>query len=89
MSDEIDDPAAPADAPIDDSLGWRGWVVVAALVVSLLVVPWSIVLLPRAQGLLTGLGLGLRDAYLVLPMVPAVGLGVLAVWAAVASRRHA
>lgn len=70
-----------------DSLGWRGWVLVGATVVSFLVVPWAIVFLPGAQGFLASLGLGLRDAYLFLPMVPAVGLGILAVWAAVASRQ--
>jgi hypothetical protein len=74
-------------ADATESLGWRGWVLVAAVVVAFLVVPWTIVLLPRAQGFLASLGLGLRDAYLVLPMVPAVVLAVLAVWAAVASRR--
>jgi hypothetical protein len=62
-------------------------VLVGALVVSLVVIPWAIVLLPSARGVLGSLGLGLRDAYLVLPMVPALGLGLLAVWAAVASRR--
>jgi len=74
-----------ADQPT--SLGWRGWVLVGALVVSFLVVPWAIILLPRAQGFLGSVGLGWRDAYLVLPLIPALGLGVLAVWAAVAARR--
>lgn len=78
---------AGSGADSGESLGWRGWVLVAAVVVSFLVVPWTIVLLPRAQGFLASLGLGLRDAYLVLPMVPAVVLAVLSVWAAVASRR--
>lgn len=67
--------------------GWRGWVVVGALVVSLVVVPWTIIALPQASGFLESLGLGWRDAYLVLPLVPALGLGALAVWAAVANRR--
>jgi hypothetical protein len=78
---------AGSGADSRESLGWRGWVLVAAVVVSFLVVPWTIVFLPRAQGFLASLGLGLRDAYLVLPMVPAVVLAVLSVWAAVASRR--
>lgn len=82
--------ARPERAPTAarESLGWRGWVLVAALVVSFVVIPWTIVFLPQAQGFLSSLGLGLRDAYLFLPMIPAVGLGVLAVWAAVASRRE-
>lgn len=78
---------ASATPEREESLGWRGWVLVAGVVVSFLVIPWVIVLLPRAQGFLASLGLGLRDAYLVLPMIPALGLGALAVWAAVADRR--
>jgi hypothetical protein len=78
----------PTEAPPpNDEFDWRGWVLVGAVVVSFLVIPWAIILLPRAEGLVTSLGLGLRDAYLVLPLVPAIGLGTLAVWAAVASRR--
>lgn len=78
----------PEDVESDEeSLGWRGWVVVAALVVSMLVVPWTIILLPAAGGTLGSLGLGWRDAYLVLPLLPALALGSLAVWAAVAGRR--
>lgn len=69
-------------------LGWPGWVLVGGLVVAMVLVPWAIVFLPAIQGALGSLGLGLRDAYLVLPMIPAVGLGVLAVWAAVAYRRR-
>ena len=72
----------------EESLGWRGWVLVGALIVSMVVIPWTIIALPRAQGFLASLGLGWRDAYLFLPMVPAVGLGLLSVWAAVASRRE-
>lgn len=71
----------------DDSLGWRGWVVVLALVVSLILVPWTIVALPGAGQTLGSLGLGLRDAYLVLPLLPALGLGLLGVWAALAARQ--
>mgnify|MGYP000005855845 CR=1 FL=1 len=79
-------PGAPAD-PGDRSFGWRGWALVGALVVSLLVIPWTIIYLRQAQSFLASLGLGLRDAYLVLPLIPAFGLGALAVWSAVASRR--
>lgn len=61
--------------------GWRGWVLVAWLVVSFLVVPGALYFLPRAQGFVSSLGLALRDAYLVLPLVPALALGALAVWA--------
>lgn len=75
------------EQPGNESLGWRGWVVVAALVLSMAVIPWTIVFLPEAQWFLTSIGLGWRDAYLVLPLLPAMGLGFLAVWAAVANRR--
>ncbi|MFB6150170.1 MAG: hypothetical protein ABEJ40_00035 [Haloarculaceae archaeon] len=71
-----------------DAFGWRGWVVVGALVVALVVVPWAIVFLPNARGALDAVGFGLRGTYLVLPLVPAVGLGALAVWAALAHRRR-
>jgi hypothetical protein len=83
------EPETPATAEsVEESFGWRGWVLVGAVVVSFLVIPWTIVLLPRVQGFLASLGLGLREAYLVLPMVPAVGLAVIAVWAALADRRE-
>jgi hypothetical protein len=71
----------------DEGLGWRGWVLVGWLVVAMVVVPWGLVFLPEFQEVVESIGLGLRDAYLVLPMIPALGLGVLAVWAAVRSRQ--
>jgi hypothetical protein len=77
-----------SDASVADQLGWRGWVLVAAILVSFLAVPWTIVLLPEAQGFLASFGLGLRDAYLVLPLLPAIALASLAVWAALGSRRR-
>jgi len=82
------DPAEAAHEASSDGLGWRGWVLVGGLIVAMVLVPWAIVFLPEIQGALGSLGLGLRDAYLVLPMIPAVGLGALAVWAAVAYRRR-
>lgn len=65
---------------------WRGWALVGALVVALLVVPLAILYLPAARGLIRSLGLTVRDGYLVLPLLPAFGLGALAVWSAVRSR---
>jgi len=65
----------------DREFGWRGWVLVGFLVVALVLVPGALYFLPRAQGVATSLGLSLRDAYLVLPLVPALVLGGLAVWA--------
>lgn len=83
--------ATPAyDAPNPDSkeFGLRGWALVVALVVAFLVIPWTIIALPGARNVLETLPLGWRDAYLVLPFVPAVFLGALGVWTAVANRRE-
>lgn len=82
------DPAEAAEEASADGLGWQGWVLVGGLIVAMVLVPWAIVFLPEIQSALGSVGLGLRDAYLVLPMIPAVGLGALAVWAAVAYRRR-
>ena len=82
------DDAAPDDgsAPDDDSdpttvepdgFGRKGWVLVAAMVVSLLVIPGVIYAYPYAAG---SFGLTFFATYLLLPLVPAVLLGVLAVW---------
>lgn len=70
----------------DEGFGWRGWTLVAALVFALLVVPLVILYLPAAQGLIRSIGFTMRDGYLVLPLLPAFGLGALAVWSAVRSR---
>lgn len=77
------EPAAP-DA--DRHFDWRGWLLVATIAFSFLVVPGAILLLPSAQGFVTSLGLSLRDAYLTLPLIPAFLLGAVAVWSAVRSR---
>jgi len=61
-------------------------VLVVVVVVAFLVVPTAILFLPQARGSIASLGLTLRDAYLVLPLVPAFLLGATAVWAAVRSR---
>ncbi|PSQ06220.1 hypothetical protein BRC92_01390 [Halobacteriales archaeon QS_4_69_31] len=71
-----------------ESLGWRGWVLVAGLVVALVLAPWSLILLTEFQAGVSALGLGYRNTYLVVPLLPALGLGLLAVWAAVANRRN-
>lgn len=76
----------PSQAPPADEFDWRGWVLVGAIVVAFLVVPATLLYLPQAKGAVASLGLTLRDAYLVLPLVPALVLGAIAVWAAVRSR---
>jgi hypothetical protein len=65
----------------DREFGWRGWVLVGMLFVALVAVPVLLYFVPRAQGLTASLGLGYRDAFLVLPLVPALVLAALAVWA--------
>jgi hypothetical protein len=65
----------------DREFGRRGWVLVGMLFVALVLVPVLLYFVPRAQGLTASLGLGYRDAFLVLPLVPALVLAVLAVWA--------
>lgn len=78
--------AAAGDVPsgearAGDGLGRRGWVLVAALVVAFLLIPATIVLVPPDA-------LPFRVAYLAFPFVPALVLGVIAVWSAVGSRRE-
>mgnify|MGYP006948678873 FL=1 len=70
-----------AGAPGEQStFGLGGWGLVVALFFAFGIIPMTIFYIPRAQGLLTAIGLGYRDAFLVLPLVPALVLGVLAVW---------
>jgi hypothetical protein len=73
--------------PQQEGFDWRGWVLVAIVVVSFLLVPGAILVLPYAQSFVESLGLTFRAAYLALPMIPALLLGATAVWAAVRSRR--
>ncbi|WP_436924841.1 hypothetical protein [Halosimplex amylolyticum] len=95
MSDthETDGAANPDTAgydvpdPSDKEFGLRGWGLVLALVVTLIVIPVTIVALPAADTVLESLPLGWRDAYLVLPFVPALFLGAIGAWTAVANRR--
>jgi hypothetical protein len=72
--------------PTDGDFDWRGWLLVGVIVFSFLVVPTAILYLPQARSLVASLGLTLRDAYLVLPLLPAFLLGAVAVWAAVRTR---
>lgn len=94
-----EDASSRSDGDVDDAGGrpdeadsgtgafdWRGWALVAAIVVAFLVVPATILYLPAAQGVIRSLGLTMRDAYLVLPLLPAFGLGLVAVWSAIRSR---
>ena len=66
---------------------WRVWIVLSGLLIGLVVVPWSLILLPTVQDSVGVLGFSFRDAYLVVPLIPALGLGALGVWTALRSRR--
>ncbi|WP_202935066.1 hypothetical protein [Halorussus amylolyticus] len=72
-SDATTDHAAPIERGKEE-WDWRGWVLVGVIVFSFLVVPAVILLLPPVAPF--------RFAYLVLPMIPAILLGLVAVWSA-------
>lgn len=62
---------------VDREFGRRGWVLVGAVVVAFLVIPSILLAYPHVGPMF---GLGFWVTYLVLPLVPAVLLGALAVW---------
>lgn len=64
--------------------GRAGWALVAAVVASTLVIPGFIYLYPAAPA---GLGFGFFATYLALPMIPAVLLGLVAVWSMTGATR--
>jgi hypothetical protein len=66
----------PEDA--DREFDWRGWTLVGAIFVAFLLIPGLIYAYPYVP---SSFGLTFWDTYLALPMIPAVLLGVLAVWA--------
>ena len=72
----------PEQVASAEEIDWRGWLLVGLVLVCFLVIPATVLYLPQAQGVLGSLGLSLRQAYLALPMIPAIALGVVAVWAA-------
>lgn len=63
------------------TFGWRGWVLVGWMVIAFAVVPGYLFFYPHAADTLSLFGLGYRDTYLFLPLLPAILLGLLAVWA--------
>ncbi len=84
-----DAPTAPADASVASAatpagFGSRGWVLVGVLVVCMLVVPGIIYLRP---GILSAVGIPYIASLLVLPLLPALVLGLTAVWAMTAATR--
>ncbi|MFD1514742.1 hypothetical protein [Halomarina rubra] len=71
------------EVPQSGEFGAKGWVLVGAIFVAFVCVPTAILLVPYSTGFIESLGLTWRDAYLTLPLVPALVLGSLAVWVAV------
>jgi hypothetical protein len=67
------DPAAPVERG-REGWNWRDWVLVGVIVLCFLVIPATILVLPPAEPF--------RVAYLVLPLIPALLLGAVAVWSA-------
>ena len=61
----------------DREFDYRGWTLVVALFVSIVVIPGIIYLYPYVLG---SLGLSFFGTYLMLPLVPAALLGLIAVW---------
>ena len=65
--------------------GRTGWLVVAVLFVSAIVAPlllyWA-----GQTGDLQALGLGFKDTYLAIPMLPAILLGAIGIWTALRYR---
>ncbi|AUV83009.1 hypothetical protein C2R22_16290 [Salinigranum rubrum] len=76
---------APLPGPEPTGFGNRGWVLVATVVLCFLVVPGVIYLRPALPG---EAGLSFIVAMLVLPLLPALLLGLTAVWSMAASRRR-
>jgi hypothetical protein len=79
---EDDDPAATdGDAARDEpeavGFGGRGWLLVGVVVLTFLVIPVVVYLYPAAAG---GDSLPFLVGLIVLPMLPAVLLGLTAVW---------
>ncbi|WP_435194888.1 hypothetical protein [Natronomonas sp. EA1] len=75
---DTDEPTAdPADREFD----WRGWVLVGWIIVALVIVPSYLFYFPHAGETVSLFGLGYRDTYLFVPLIPAIVLGALAVWA--------
>lgn len=71
------DSEAYTGKPEGEGFGRQGWLLVAAVIVCFLVIPGTIYLYPTAPA---ELGWTFFATFLALPLVPAVILGLLAVW---------
>ena len=72
----------PVADPTADGFGRKGWALTAALFTCVLVIPGIIYLYPYAAG---AFGLTFFATYLALPFVPALLLGLVAVWSMTAA----
>jgi len=70
--------------PTADGFGRKGWALTAVLFTCVLVIPGVIYAYPYAAG---WFGLPFFATYLALPLVPAVLLGLVAVWSMTAATR--
>ena len=68
--------------PNPDGFGRRGWVLTGVLLMCVLVIPGVIYAYPYAAG---SFGLTFFGTYLVLPLIPALLLGLVAVWSMTAA----
>ena len=83
MSSESDD-ADGVTEPDADGFGRKGWALTAVLFTCVLVIPGIIYVYPYAAG---ALGFSFFQTYLALPLIPAVLLGLVAVWSMTAATR--
>jgi hypothetical protein len=78
------DTAESESEPEADGFGRKGWVLTAVLFTCVLVIPGIIYVYPYAAG---AFGFSFFATYLALPLVPAVLLGLIAVWSMTAATR--
>ena len=77
-SDADGDTASSAESDAEpDGFGRQGWLLVVGVVVCFLLIPGVVYLKPAVPA---AAGLPFFASFLVLPLLPAVGLGLLAVW---------
>jgi len=76
----------PTHVEAAEEIDWRGWLLVCVVITCFLVIPAVILFIPQMSGFISSLGFSMRQAYLVFPMIPAIILGLTAVWAAVATQ---
>jgi hypothetical protein len=70
----------PEQLETPDRIDRSGWLLVALVVLCFLVIPLFVLYIPEAHWLIGRLGFSQRQAYIVFPMLPAVLLGLTAVW---------